>query len=84
MADESDKRELMKFIGLNSKLGNKKVALTPRKPLDLLNISNPNNDWRTVAYEVWNYFANSTAITCSGSILPKTKASYAKNASNTT
>jgi site-specific DNA recombinase len=46
VATESERREIMKFLGLNWYLGNKKVALTPRKPLDALHISNRNLDWR--------------------------------------
>jgi hypothetical protein len=49
----------MMFVGSNWTLGNKKVALKPREPLNLLHISNRNgqeNLWRAVALQVWNYF----------------------------
>ncbi|HYF96465.1 MAG TPA: recombinase family protein [Patescibacteria group bacterium] len=45
-ANEEERRELMKYIGSNWYLSNKKVVLTPRKPLDLLSISDRNPDWR--------------------------------------
>ena len=46
MADEQEKRKLMLHLGLNWTLSNKKVAVTPRKPLDLLHKSNRHSDWR--------------------------------------
>ncbi len=45
-ANETERRELMKYLGLNWTLSNKKVALTPREPLSLLHISNRNQSWR--------------------------------------
>ena len=45
-ADDQEKRQLMMFVGLNWHLGNKKVVLTPRKPLDLLSVSDRNPNWR--------------------------------------
>jgi site-specific DNA recombinase len=45
-ADDREKRQLMIFVGLNWHLGNKKVVLTPRKPLDLLSVSDRNPNWR--------------------------------------
>jgi hypothetical protein len=38
-ADDTEKRQLMMYVGLNWHLGNKKVVQTPRKPLDLLSVS---------------------------------------------
>lgn len=46
MANDDERRRLMMFLGSNWYLGNKKVALTPRKPLDLLHVSTRNPDWR--------------------------------------
>lgn len=55
IADDAERRKLMTGVGSNWYLGNKKVALTPRKPLDLLHVSNRNmsesaNDsvWRDI------------------------------------
>lgn len=45
-ANDEEKRQLMISIGLNWHLGNKKVVLTPRKPLDLLSASDRNPNWR--------------------------------------
>ena len=45
-ANDPERRELMKYLGLNWTLSNKKVALTPREPLGLLHISNRNQSWR--------------------------------------
>ncbi len=45
-ADDTEKRQLMMYVGLNWHLGNKKVVLTPRKPLDLLSVSDRNPNWR--------------------------------------
>lgn len=45
-ANDVERRELMKSLGLNWTLSNKKVALTPREPLNLLHISNRNQSWR--------------------------------------
>ncbi len=46
MANDNERRRLMMFLGSNWYLGNKKVVLTPRKPLDLLHVSNRKTDWR--------------------------------------
>lgn len=46
MANDEERRRLMSFLGLNWYLTNKKVALTPRKPLDLLSVSDRNPNWR--------------------------------------
>ncbi len=49
MANDEEQRQMMLFLGSNWTLGNKKVALTPRKPLDLLHISqreSQENFWR--------------------------------------
>jgi hypothetical protein len=46
IANDEERRKLMIFLGSNWYLGNKKVTLTPRKPLDLLHSSNRNQDWR--------------------------------------
>ena len=45
-AEDIERRELMKHLGLNWFLSNKKVALTPREPLQLLHVSNRNQSWR--------------------------------------
>lgn len=45
-ADVQVKRQLMLFLGSNWHLGNKKVVLIPRKPLDLLSVSDRNPNWR--------------------------------------
>lgn len=52
-ANDQEKRQLMIFIGSNWYLGNKKVALTPRKPLDLLHVSNRGTDWRARPGSNW-------------------------------
>ena len=46
LADEGERRKLMQYLGSNWYLGNKKVALTVRKPLDVLHVSNRNTNWR--------------------------------------
>lgn len=46
MANDQERRQLMTFVGSNWYLSNKKVALTVRKPLDVLHVSNRNTDWR--------------------------------------
>ncbi len=46
-AHDDEQRELMKHLGLNWTLSNKKVALTPREPLNMLHVSNRNQSWRT-------------------------------------
>ncbi len=43
MADDDERRKLMKLLGSNWYLGNKKVVLTPRKPLDQLHRDNREN-----------------------------------------
>jgi hypothetical protein len=58
MANDKERRQLMMFIGSNWYLSNKKVDLTPRRPIDLLHKSNRNTDWRAVAMNVWNYFVD--------------------------
>ncbi len=45
-ANDDERRQLMLMLGSNWTLGNKKVALTPRKPLDLLYQPTRNPDWR--------------------------------------
>lgn len=45
-ATDEEQRELMKRLGLNWTLSNKKVAVTPRQPLNLLHVSNRNQSWR--------------------------------------
>ena len=45
-ANDQEKRQLMMFVGSNWYLTNKKVVLTPRKPLDLLSASDRNPNWR--------------------------------------
>lgn len=45
-ANDQERRQLMMFIGSNWYLGNKKVVLTPRKPLNLLFVSDRNPNWR--------------------------------------
>lgn len=46
MANYEERRRLMSFLGSNWYLTNKKVALTPRKPLDLLHKSTEYPNWR--------------------------------------
>lgn len=46
IADDHERRELMLFLGSNWTLGNKKVEITPRRPLDLLRHSSDNLLWR--------------------------------------
>jgi hypothetical protein len=46
MANDEKRRRLMVHLGSNWYLTNKKVALTPRKPLNLLSKSDRNLDWR--------------------------------------
>ncbi len=45
-ANDEERRELMKYIGSNWYLSNKKVALTPREPLSALRHSAENPNWR--------------------------------------
>jgi hypothetical protein len=45
-AQDDEQRRLMVFLGSNWTLSNKKVALTPREPLNLLHIGSRNKDWR--------------------------------------
>lgn len=46
VANEEERRQLMMFVGSNWYLTNKKVDLTPRRPIDLLHISNRKTVWR--------------------------------------
>ncbi len=46
MANDEERRRLMMFLGSNWYLTNKKVELTPRRPLDLLRHSDRNLVWR--------------------------------------
>jgi hypothetical protein len=46
VAEPEERREIMQFLGLNWTLSNKKVAVTPRQPLDLLYLPNRNPEWR--------------------------------------
>ena len=46
LANDNERRQLMQYVGSNWTLGNKKVALTARRPLDLLHSSNRNPNWR--------------------------------------
>lgn len=46
MANDQERRELMKFVGSNWYLTNKKVVLTAREPLNLLRDSRGNQFWR--------------------------------------
>lgn len=55
-ANDDERRQLMLMLGLNWTLGNKKVALTPREPLNALRHNNDNTIWRSITLEVWNYF----------------------------
>jgi hypothetical protein len=59
VANDEERRHLMMYLGSNWYLGNKKVALTPREPLNLLHKSNRYPDWRAVTFQVWNYFVSS-------------------------
>ncbi len=45
-ANDKERQRLMMFVGSNWFLANKKVVLTPRKPLHLLHISCRKNSWR--------------------------------------
>lgn len=45
-ADDAEKRHLMLYLGSNWTLSNKKVQLTPRRPLDLLRLNNSETLWR--------------------------------------
>lgn len=45
-ANDQEKRQLMMFVGSNWYLTNKKVALTPRKPLSALRHNSENPNWR--------------------------------------
>ncbi len=44
--NDDERRQLMLMLGLNWTLGNKKVALTPREPLNALRHNNENTIWR--------------------------------------
>ena len=46
VATEEEKREILKEVGLNWKLSNKKVQFTPRKPYDLLVNRTDSSNWR--------------------------------------
>lgn len=46
MANDKERRHLMMLVGSNWYLGNKKVELTPRDPLDLLRHTDKNTNWR--------------------------------------
>jgi site-specific DNA recombinase len=46
IADDGERRRLMMLLGSNWYLGNKKVALTPRKPLNLLHNRASETFWR--------------------------------------
>ncbi len=46
IANDEERRELMKYLGSNWTLSNKKVALTPREPLDMLHKDVRKSDWR--------------------------------------
>jgi site-specific DNA recombinase len=45
-ATDEERRQLMLHLGSNWTLGNKKVAFTPRKPLDVLHVGSRNPEWR--------------------------------------
>ncbi len=45
-ANEDERRRMMRLLGSNWTLGNKKVALSVREPLSALHNSAENNDWR--------------------------------------
>ena len=46
MANDTERRQLMMYVGANWYLTNKKVALTPRKPLNLLHNRASDTSWR--------------------------------------
>ena len=46
IANDEERRRMMMFLGSNWYLSNKKVELTPRRPLDLLYNTNQNTVWR--------------------------------------
>jgi site-specific DNA recombinase len=46
VASAEERRQLMTYIGSNWYLTNKKVDVTPRRPIDLLHISNRKTVWR--------------------------------------
>ena len=46
VANDKERRQLMAFVGSNWYLSNKKVQITPRRPLNLLRHSDENTDWR--------------------------------------
>jgi hypothetical protein len=48
MANDDERRRLMMFVGSNWYLGNKKVDLTPRRPIDLLRHTDKNTVWRGI------------------------------------
>jgi site-specific DNA recombinase len=47
-ANNQEKRQLMMFLGSNWYLCNKKVVLIPKKPLNLLSVSDRNPNWRSI------------------------------------
>ncbi len=53
MANDEERRRLMMYLGSNWYLTNKKVVLTPRKPLNLLSVSDRNLDWRARPDSNW-------------------------------
>lgn len=55
-ANDEERRELMKYVGSNWYLSNKKVVLTVREPLSALCHNSENPNWRAIAEQVWNYF----------------------------
>ena len=46
MANDEERRQLMLYLGTNWTLSNKKVALTPREPLNYLHVATLKSDWR--------------------------------------
>ncbi len=48
IANDTERRRLMMYIGSNWYLSNKKVALTPREPLNLLHNRASETSWRDI------------------------------------
>ena len=46
LANDEERRQLMLYLGTNWTLSNKKVALTPREPLNMLHKNTRKSDWR--------------------------------------
>jgi site-specific DNA recombinase len=46
VANDEERRQLMLYLGTNWTLSNKKVALTPREPLNVFYKNGPKTDWR--------------------------------------